>query len=239
VQFATVVIGVFDNLAHAAASTLKSWYQTKMAIEHASVVNSDALHVLVGPFLWLLAAAVLRRRLSDWLPWLFVLAAALFNEWVDLWVERWPSPRQQYAETVKDILLTVAVPTIFMLAARLYSSSDAAPAKRTHHFADRPPRDRRRVDQEQRQSGPTRFQPETQRSVAGQNLDSRQGEAIACRGDPPRRKPEGSAKPCLPRRGAASGVLLAMRISEEARAREAERRKLVRRAASLLGEFPV
>jgi len=110
---------VFHDLAHVAASALKSWYQTKMAIEHVSVVSSDALHVLVGPFLWLLAAAVIRRRLSDWLPWLFALAAALFNEGVDLWVERWPSPRQQYIETAKDILLTIALPTVLVIAARL------------------------------------------------------------------------------------------------------------------------
>lgn len=109
---------MFHQLTQVAADGLKSWYQTKMAIEHVSVVSSDALHVIIGPLLWLLAAIVLRRRLGDLLPWLVVFAAAVFNEGVDLWVERWPSPRQQYAETAKDILLTIALPTVLMLAAR-------------------------------------------------------------------------------------------------------------------------
>ncbi len=109
---------MFHQLAQFAASALKSWYETKMAIEHASVVSSDALHLFAGMLLWLLAALVLRRRLADWFPWALVSAAALFNEGVDLWVERWPSPRQQYAETAKDILLTIALPTVLMLAVR-------------------------------------------------------------------------------------------------------------------------
>jgi hypothetical protein len=37
---------------------------------------------------------------------------------VDLWLEQWPDPGQQYGEGAKDLLLTMAVPTIIMLAAR-------------------------------------------------------------------------------------------------------------------------
>lgn len=108
----------FHQLAQFAVGFLKSWYETKMAIEHASVVSSDALHVIVGVLLWLFVGVLVRRRIATWLPWLIVSAAALFNEGVDLWVERWPSPRQQYTETAKDILLTIVLPTVLMLALR-------------------------------------------------------------------------------------------------------------------------
>jgi hypothetical protein len=37
---------------------------------------------------------------------------------VDLWIEQWPDPGQQYGEGAKDLLLTMAVPTMTMLAAR-------------------------------------------------------------------------------------------------------------------------
>ena len=67
-----------------------------MFIEHASIITSDALHVVIGVGLGCWSAVVLRRRLTDWLPWLVVLAAALFNETVDLWVEQWPDAAMQY-----------------------------------------------------------------------------------------------------------------------------------------------
>jgi len=97
---------------------MRSWYQAKMALEHASVISSDALHILVGSVLWLVTSAVVRRRLSGWMPWFAVLAAAILNEGVDLWVERWPDPLPQYAESAKDVVLTIIVPTVLMLAVR-------------------------------------------------------------------------------------------------------------------------
>jgi hypothetical protein len=35
-----------------------------------------------------------------------------------LWIEQWPDRGQQYGESAKDLLLTMAVPTILMAAAR-------------------------------------------------------------------------------------------------------------------------
>ena len=103
---------------HLAEDVMFAWYKAKMFIEHAGIVTSDALHVLVGVGLWVLAAVVLRRRLTDWLPWLIVFAAVLFNEAVDLWVEQWPDAAMQYGESVKDILLTLLLPSLLMVAAR-------------------------------------------------------------------------------------------------------------------------
>lgn len=106
------------GLWHGTQDVMLWWHRVKMFIEHAAIVTSDALHVLVGVGLLVVAALVLRRRLTQWLPWLVVLAAALFNETVDLWVEQWPSLAMQYGESAKDILLTMLLPTLLMAATR-------------------------------------------------------------------------------------------------------------------------
>ena len=94
------------------------WYQAKLLIEHASGVSMDALHVLVGVLLQLMFAALFRIPVKSWRPWLFVLALLLLNEAGDLWVERWPEPAMQYGEGVKDVILTMMLPTLFTLLAR-------------------------------------------------------------------------------------------------------------------------
>ena len=100
------------------SSGLTNWHEAKTFIEHASIVSPDALHVLVGTAIWLIAAIVLRRRLSAWLPWLIVLGLALFNELVDLCVERWPDVAMQYGEGMKDLALTMALPTVLLALTR-------------------------------------------------------------------------------------------------------------------------
>lgn len=95
-----------------------SWHQGKLFIEHAVTISHDSLHIIVGVLVWLVAAMLLRRPITAWRPWGWLLAIILWNETVDLWVERWPDPGQQYGEGTKDILLTIAVPTILMFAAR-------------------------------------------------------------------------------------------------------------------------
>ena len=97
---------------------MMSWYEAKMFIEHASLFSSDALHVIVGVLLWILAALLLRRRLADWLPLLVLAGLLLLNEATDLWVERWPDAAMQYGESAKDVLLTLILPALLMAVAR-------------------------------------------------------------------------------------------------------------------------
>ena len=95
------------------------WYQVKLFIEHASGISMDALHILAGFILFLIAARLLRTAVSSSLPWLTLLVLELLNEAYDLHVELWPNLGSQLGEGAKDILLTMALPTILLTAARL------------------------------------------------------------------------------------------------------------------------
>jgi len=105
-------------LWHALSAAMSSWHQGKLFIEHALTIDHDALHVIVGVLFWLVLGLVLRRPLTSRMPWLWLLAVILWNEAVDLWVERWPDPGQQYGEGAKDLLLTMLLPTLLAIAAR-------------------------------------------------------------------------------------------------------------------------
>ena len=102
----------------AVTGAMSSWYQGKLFIEHATTIQHDALHLMTGAIAWLVFGTVLRRPLASLRPWLWVLALILWNEAVDLWMERWPDAGMQYGEGAKDILTTMFVPTLFILAMR-------------------------------------------------------------------------------------------------------------------------
>lgn len=121
---------LFHQFWHVTTAGMRSWYEAKMFIEHASVVSSDALHLLVGTLVWLLVALVLRKPITRWRPWLVLLGLIAFNEAVDLWIERWPDPAMQYGETAKDVVLTMVLPTVLMFAARVRPGLFRAPPPR-------------------------------------------------------------------------------------------------------------
>jgi hypothetical protein len=98
---------------------MSSWHQGKLLVEHAVTIDHDTLHVLVGTILWLLIAMLMRRPLTSWYPWLWLFAIICWNETVDLWNEQWPQPGMQYGEGLKDLALTIFIPTLIMAAARL------------------------------------------------------------------------------------------------------------------------
>lgn len=95
-----------------------SWHQSKLRIENVLGIDHDILHIFIGLAVWLLAATLTRRSIASPLPIVVLLVAALFNEAVDLWVERWPDPVEQYGEGAKDIALTMAIPLALMMLAR-------------------------------------------------------------------------------------------------------------------------
>jgi hypothetical protein len=111
---------------HAALHSLDmlvgTWFDLKTMLEHSIVFNDDALHVLAGVLLQLLAAAVLRSWIGRAAPWLIVFALELANEASDLWVELWPQAARsaQLGEGLKDVLLTMALPTLLLATARWF-----------------------------------------------------------------------------------------------------------------------
>lgn len=94
------------------------WYQVKLFVEHASGISMDALHVLVGFALFMVAVVVVRRGLGSFIPWSALLVVELANEAYDLSVELWPSLATQLGEGAKDIMLTMALPTLLLAIAR-------------------------------------------------------------------------------------------------------------------------
>ena len=98
------------------------WFDLKMLLEKSIAFDSDGLHVLAGVALQLIVAALLGSSVARWRPWLVVLGLALANEAVDLWVEQWPDAElsAQWGESVKDLLLTLALPTLLLVVARCW-----------------------------------------------------------------------------------------------------------------------
>ena len=97
---------------------MTDWYEFKLFLEHAIGFSMDAMHVIAGVLVQLLAAALLRSSVARWPPWLAALAIELLNEFSDLAVERWPKPGMQLGEGAKDVLLTMALPTVLLIVAR-------------------------------------------------------------------------------------------------------------------------
>lgn len=97
---------------------MTGWYQFKLFVEHASGISMDALHILIGFGIFLLTAGLLRRPLRSFQPWFLLLLVELINEANDLRVELWPNLASQLGEGAKDILLTMALPTLVLAIAR-------------------------------------------------------------------------------------------------------------------------
>ena len=96
------------------------WAQVKTLVEHYAGHDDDWVHVLVGPIIQLLVTLLPRQNLQRIGPWLTVLALELLNEWHDLTWEVWPTRQMQYGESLKDILLTMAIPTALLLLSRSF-----------------------------------------------------------------------------------------------------------------------
>lgn len=102
----------------AIVGAMSAWHQGKLFLEYSLAVDHDALHVMVGVLVWLVAALLLRRPITSWIPFLWCVAIILWNETVDLWIEQWPDPGRQYGEGAKDLVLTILLPAILMVSAR-------------------------------------------------------------------------------------------------------------------------
>ena len=98
---------------------MNDWLHFKTQIVGTIGLERDALHVYVSVLIQFAIAIALRRGIGDWLPWLAVLVAACGNEILDVGVEVWPDPAMQAAQAVHDIVNSMILPTILLVAVRL------------------------------------------------------------------------------------------------------------------------
>ena len=99
-------------------SVLHPWYEAKLFVERATSIEHGTLHLVVGALVWLGLVMVFRCRVTSPGPWLAVLALAVWNEVIDIGIERWPHPGMQYGEGAADLVLTMLMPTVILLAVR-------------------------------------------------------------------------------------------------------------------------
>lgn len=99
---------------------LSSWTSIKTFVEYTTNVSHDVLHFLTGLGAWLLIAILTRRPISSVLPLAITLALAVINEAADLWFDIWPERARQVGELAKDLITTLAVPSLLFVLARLH-----------------------------------------------------------------------------------------------------------------------
>lgn len=86
-------------------------------VEHLHLAR-DALHIYVALIVLFGSCILFGWKVHQWKPWLLVLLAAVVGEVLD--IREMPGPFESAIgrENVKDILNTMAVPTILLIAAR-------------------------------------------------------------------------------------------------------------------------
>lgn len=106
-----------DELSAASTAAMGYSHQAKLFVEQVVHIEHGSLHILIGVLAWLAIALMTRRSISSWIPWSGLFALILWNELTDLWMEKWPDPGMQYGDGVRDVILTMFVPTLLMIAA--------------------------------------------------------------------------------------------------------------------------
>lgn len=96
------------------------WQEAKFFLRHSMAFSLDAVHVIAGVVVMIAAALLLRKPVTSSTPWLVVLALSVLNEVIDLFVQQWPHPGMAYGESMKDLLLTMLLPTLLLLTSRSF-----------------------------------------------------------------------------------------------------------------------
>jgi hypothetical protein len=91
---------------------------TKLAIVDFTGLSKDALHVYVGLIAWLLSAALWRKSIASFNPWLMVLIVACGIEAFDAFDDWRSLGRWRVGASVHDIVNTLFWPTVLALLAR-------------------------------------------------------------------------------------------------------------------------
>lgn len=94
------------------------WTQFKDYLSQVTELHQDALHIYAAVLVQFAAAALLRRPVAHPLPWLCVLAILAANEAMDLAQPGRPIESWQVVGGLRDLLNTMALPTLLLLIAR-------------------------------------------------------------------------------------------------------------------------
>ncbi len=109
-----------QHLVSVVASLAWDWKTAKEFLEKSVTISSDSLHVIGGVVVLLGSALLLRKPVSSPLPWLIVLVLICINEAIDLQYPQWKVPAMDLGESAKDLMLTMALPTMMLVFARLF-----------------------------------------------------------------------------------------------------------------------
>jgi len=104
-----------------------NWLDMK-EVAAALLLEKDALHIYAAFVIQVIAALLVRRPLSHWLPWLVVLGFALFNESLDMLLGEEASIKPwQMRGAAHDLVNTMLLPTVLLLLCRYRPGLFAAP----------------------------------------------------------------------------------------------------------------
>ncbi len=122
----------FESFPSRVEAVFTSWEEAKLFLEHSIDVSTESLHVIAGVLILLLAAGLLRKPVSNLWPWFVVLALTCLNEFIDLWSSQWPHPGMQFGESVKDVVVTMLLPSVLLFTTEktpaLYLRNGRAPS---------------------------------------------------------------------------------------------------------------
>lgn len=112
-------MSIAESITHFVAMGGGDWFSLKASLEHRAGVNDDGLHAIFGVVLQLALAAIFRIPVTRLTPWLALLGLELVNEWNDQLLATGTRDLLS-SESMKDILLTMFLPTLLLLVARRY-----------------------------------------------------------------------------------------------------------------------
>lgn len=94
------------------------FHNAKLELLDLTQLSKDALHVHISVLIVLLSCSLFKWRVASWRPWLLVLGLALLGEFWDVRYSIADHDPLHPLGNLKDILNTLAAPTLLMLAAR-------------------------------------------------------------------------------------------------------------------------
>ncbi len=97
--------------------------------------SDSTLHIYAGLIVLFVTAAVLRKPLWSFVPWLMVIAVAIIGELVDMRADFIRLGYWRWGESLSDLLHSISSPTVILFFTRrgVFPSAKYLPGKRGGH----------------------------------------------------------------------------------------------------------